>query len=141
MCRKRKRDADEEGYLQQNLNQHQAWADKNRDRVNEIAKGVRNKAKESARFHCEVYNHNAATPGALEDHNKSRAHLGSDKNYQKPPTVRNSAEVGKWRLRVTVSGSSCVSDTEGVSGSGCLAVVSVVLVGLALRSMSPALML
>ncbi|OQO03108.1 hypothetical protein B0A48_11363 [Cryoendolithus antarcticus] len=60
-ARKRKRDSDEEAYLQERLDDWNDWSARNPGRANEIAAGVRNRAKEAARFRCEVCDHNAAT--------------------------------------------------------------------------------
>lgn len=73
--RKRQREEDEESYLRNNLEQHQSWSERNLGRVNEIAAGVRNKAKELQRFRCDVCDHNAASEFALNEHNKTQSHL------------------------------------------------------------------
>lgn len=77
--RKRRREEDEEEFLANNLSQHNAWSAQNPSRVNEIAAGVRRKAKELQRFRCEVCDFNAATQYALDDHRKSEAHLEAEK--------------------------------------------------------------
>ncbi|QRD06273.1 hypothetical protein JI435_307780, partial [Parastagonospora nodorum SN15] len=82
-CRKRKREEDEELYLQNNLAQHQAWSERNPGRVNEIAADVRNKAKDLQRFRCEVCDHNAATQHALDSHLLTKAHLDAEKAGRK----------------------------------------------------------
>lgn len=81
--RKRKREEDEEAFLQNNLQQHRAWSERNPGRVNEIAAGVRNKAKDLQRFRCEVCDHNAATQYALDEHNRSQAHRDAERRGHK----------------------------------------------------------
>lgn len=81
--RKRKRDEDEEGYLQQQLDQHNAWSARNPGRVNEIAAGVRDRAKAAGRFRCETCDHNAATQYALDEHLKSASHAAAVKAGKK----------------------------------------------------------
>lgn len=81
--RQRQREQDEKSFLQRSLDQHNNWADENRDRVNEIAAGVRQRAKDSGRFRCDVCDLNLATQYALEDHCKSDAHAAAVKHGSK----------------------------------------------------------
>lgn len=81
--RKRKRDEDEEAFLENNLAQHNSWSERNPGRVNEIAADVRKKAKDLERFRCEVCDHNAATQYALDAHLQSQAHLDAEKRGRK----------------------------------------------------------
>jgi hypothetical protein len=81
--RKRKRDQDEEVFLRNNLEQHMSWSEQNPGRVNEIAAGVRKKAKDLERFRCEVCDHNAATQYALDSHLRSQAHLDAETRGRK----------------------------------------------------------
>lgn len=81
--RKRRREEDEEGYLKENLDQHNAWSARNRDRVNEIAASVRTRAKEAQRFRCEVCDHNATSQTHLDDHLRSAAHAEAERNGRK----------------------------------------------------------
>jgi hypothetical protein len=73
--RKREHEADGETFLANNLAQHQAWSARNPGRVNEIAAGVCNKAKDLQRFRCDLCDHNAATQYALDEHNRTQDHL------------------------------------------------------------------
>jgi hypothetical protein len=57
------RDEDEEEgeLLANNLAVHQAWSERNSGRPNEIAAGVRTRAKEAQRFQCDLRDYDAAT--------------------------------------------------------------------------------
>ncbi|KAF9690915.1 hypothetical protein EKO04_010992 [Ascochyta lentis] len=77
--RKRKREENEKGFLRNNLAQHQSWSERNPGRVDDIAAGVRKKAKDLERFRCNLCNYNAATQFALDAHDLSQAHLDAAK--------------------------------------------------------------
>ena len=97
--RKRKREADEVSYLQENLDSHQAWSERNPGRVNEIAAGVRKKAKDSGRFRCDPCDHNAATQFALDEHLKSISHAAAVKNGGKAIKEPSTAALKKREQR------------------------------------------
>lgn len=75
LWRQKRREEDEELYLLEGLLQHQAWSAANPGRVNEIAADVRKKAKDQARFRCDLCDHNAATQYAHDAHLDAAAHL------------------------------------------------------------------
>lgn len=110
--RKRKRDEDEVGFKAAGLAQHQSWAEKNRDRINEIAAGVRNKAKAENRFPCTTCKRPFATDAALASHLKTDAHQEALLNggpVTKAPSVgsiaaaaRRAENIRTGRFRCTV---------------------------------------
>lgn len=85
-CRLRQREKDESAFLQRGLDQHNDWSARNPGRIDEIAAGVRKRAKESACFRCDPCDFNAATQHALDSHCETRLHAD---------TVRNGAKVVK----------------------------------------------
>jgi hypothetical protein len=72
--RKRKRAQNEKEYLKANLRQHQTWADKNRAKVNQIAAGVRQSAKDAGRFRCDICDKNFSGAYHLQQHRDTKSH-------------------------------------------------------------------
>lgn len=97
--RKRKRDEDETAFKKQGLDQHQAWSANNPGRVNEIAAGVRKKAKDAGRFRCEPCGHNAATQFALDEHCKTIRHSEAVKHGRPVMKELTSAALNKRAQR------------------------------------------
>jgi hypothetical protein len=60
-----------------------AWADKNRGRVNKTASKVREKNIASCRFECEVCDISLQSQDALNSHLKSQAHANTEAGIQK----------------------------------------------------------
>lgn len=93
-CRQRQRDVDEAAFLQKGLDQHRAWSASNPGRVNEIAAGTRQRAKDSARFRCNTCDINLASQWAYDEHVKSRRHIKAaecDGKDNKPPSDASTA--------------------------------------------------
>jgi len=78
--RERQREQDEVGYKRWLLDQDKAWGAKNPGRVNEIAAGVRKKAKDARPFHCDICDFTAATQASLDSHLHSITHAAAVKS-------------------------------------------------------------
>jgi hypothetical protein len=78
--RKRKREEDEEAFLQKGRDQQVAWSAKNPGRVNELAAGQRQKAKDAGWFYCPDCDHNFTSQYGLDDHNGTQAHSDAVQN-------------------------------------------------------------
>lgn len=68
-----------------------AWNTENPERVLEIAKDVRNKAKDAGRFHCDTCNVNLATRSAFEKHYVSKIHLDATNGKMPSGKITKSA--------------------------------------------------
>jgi hypothetical protein len=73
--RVRKRAEDEVAFKRRVTGSKKAWAVKKPERVLEIPKAVREKARDAKRFYCDVCDHADATQAGLNAHKKTKGHL------------------------------------------------------------------
>lgn len=104
--RQRKRDEDEEAYLLQELRQHQKWSANNPGRRNEIAAGVRQRAKDTERFRCDLCEINFFCQYDKDQHLKSNQHAEAVKNGGKVVKELSYAALAKRASRAAAKARS-----------------------------------
>jgi hypothetical protein len=93
--RKKKRAEDLDAYRKNVTRQKKDWSRRNTKKVLKIARKVRNKAKNAARFHCHACNVNLATQAALKSHYKTKTHRDAlaGKPPSGPSTTKNAVAI------------------------------------------------
>lgn len=101
--RMRERTKDEVAYKRRVTESKLAWSDKNRDRVNQIAAGVRGRNLASKRFWCDVCELPFQSQVALESHYKTEAHINAVDGIKKAPAQPDAARLKANRDRIRES--------------------------------------
>lgn len=90
---------DAKGYLARKASDKLSWTNKNRDKVHDQAKGVRQRAKDSGKHRCETCQKNLASATSLKKHLNSKAHKEEVRlaaSGKPKPVSAETARSRKW---------------------------------------------
>lgn len=97
--REAKRNKDPDAYRLQDRVIKNAWAAKNRDRVNKTAGRVRAKAKGQRRFHCDVCDMSLQSQMALDKHLATESHANRVLGFEKPKLSQSAIDQKAKRAK------------------------------------------